>query len=123
MNVQIITRHMALSDYVREQRYYGPDSPHWFSPANMRYFRSRLSRTAYEVVTNTPQKGRIYFVSSEQYEDSYGRRDVRRYTVRIMTETGAIQDGSKFQQYATSATAQKAAREQAERFAQSLTTD
>ena len=123
MNVQIITRHMDLSDYVREQRYYGPGSPHWFSPANMRYFRSRLSRTAYEVVTNTRQKGRIYFVSSEQYEDSYGRRDARRYTVRIMTETGAIQDGSEFQQYATSATAKKAAREQAERFAKSLTTD
>ena len=123
MNVQIITRHMELSDYVREKRYYGPGSPHWFKPNTMKYFRSRLSRTAYEVVTNTSQKGRIYFVSSEQYEDSHGWRGARRYTIRIMTETGEIRDGSRFMEFATSGTALKHARKRAERFAEYLSSD
>lgn len=60
-----------------EREYDRLKSGHWFSPANMRFFSSRLMWEAYRV---TDEQGtRYYFVSSER--PPY---DEREYTVRCM---------------------------------------
>ena len=50
---------------------------HWFEPATLRFFRSRVLPTVYQ------GPGGIYFVSSEQFNDA----SPRRYTVRTFDPT------------------------------------
>lgn len=77
---------------------------HWFDAATLRFF---LSRVAPSVIA-----GRL-FISSEQFKDSTGERAERRYTVRIATDHGAIEDASEFQQFATLDEARRWARQAA----------
>lgn len=65
---------------------------HWFKPATLRFFKSRVGREAYLGVD-----GRWYFVSSEQ-----GPRMPRRYTVRAVDDGWAnIESVGGFQAYET----------------------
>lgn len=72
---------------------------YWFSPDTMRFFRSRLDRTAY-VGT-----GGCYFVTSEQFNDSAPRL----YTVRVWRGK-KIDTVGEFQEYATLTAAREAAK-------------
>lgn len=49
---------------------------HFFKPATMRFFRSRIGHTVYS------GNGRILFLTSEQFVGSDGHKELRRYTVR-----------------------------------------
>ncbi len=69
---------------------------HFFDPATMRFFNSRVHRAVY---------GGRYFVTSERYSVESGRR----YTVREILPDGDIETVGDFQQYATAAQARKAA--------------
>ena len=68
---------------------------HFFDPSTMRFFNSRIHDQVY---------GGNVFVTSEKGPD-----DVRRYTVRRMTETGRINMVGDFQQYASRSGAHAAA--------------
>lgn len=72
---------------------------HWFQPAAMRFFRSRVSDGVY---------GNGYFVSSERGPDM-----ARRYTVRKALPDGSIDQVGEFQQYASRSGAHAAARKAA----------
>ena len=69
---------------------------HWFEPASMRFFKSKVLPTVY--------RGR-YFISSEQAPGPFARRV---YTVREANPDGSIDTVGKFQGYATAAAARKA---------------
>lgn len=56
---------------------------HWFEPATLRFFRSRVGTTVYQ------GPGGIFFVSSEQFRDHNGVPYPRRYTVRQFTPESA----------------------------------
>lgn len=71
---------------------------HFFDADTLRFFRSRI---APGVIA-----GRL-FITSEQFEDSTGERHERRYTVRVATDHGTIEDVSEFQQFATLAAARR----------------
>lgn len=75
---------------------------HWFSPATMRFFSSRVAQTA------TLHNGKAYFVSSEQF-----RYDSPRfYTIRVCDmRTGDIDTVGEFQQYRSSQQAKAAIRQ------------
>ena len=60
---------------------YNPgEGRHWFDRSSMRFFRTKLPRYGYRA-----NDGTIYFVTSEQFVDSRGNADPRRYSVRKMT--------------------------------------
>ena len=64
---------------------------YFFEPGTLRFFRSRIGETVYE------GPGGIYFVTSEQFEDSRGRRAPRGYTVRqFFADTGQIETVGPF---------------------------
>jgi hypothetical protein len=65
---------------------------HWFEPATMRFFRSRVGDTLY---------GQRYFVSSEQFDYN----SPRLYTVRELNDDGGIDTVGEFQGYTTRAQA------------------
>jgi hypothetical protein len=75
---------------------------HFFEPATMRFFRSRIA--SWDVWANR------YFVTSEQFVDSNGIAAARKYTVREITPTGSIEtaEGFTFQQFDTVGQAKKA---------------
>jgi len=96
------TKHWTMDDIKQA-------CPLWFSKGTMRFFRSRVGDYAY----NGP--GGVFFVSSEQFEDSSGNRDRRMYSVRRFDpETMDISTASAFQEYATGATANRHAKLMAE---------
>ena len=69
---------------------------HWFEPATMRFFRSRVGVKVYQGA------GGVYFVSSEQFESSTGWRAERHYTVREFHPTDKSIDtpnGEPFNKY------------------------
>ena len=68
---------------------------HFFDPSTMRGFRSRICPEVFE------GKDGFYFVTSEQFEDSAGRRADRLYTVRLIRPDGSIRDLGEFQQHKT----------------------
>jgi len=72
---------------------------HWFSPGAIRFFSARFGRRTYV------QDGLCFFVSSEQFSDSNGTTEPRRYTVRLACPRGHIQGVSEFQQFSTRAQA------------------
>jgi hypothetical protein len=72
---------------------------HWFDPASMRYFNSRLGQTVY------PVQGGALFISSERFD--YG--SPRLYSVRSCTWDGCIDTVGKFQEFSTSTAAHSAA--------------
>lgn len=58
---------------------------HYFSPATMKFFRSKVSRKVYQ------GPGGVYIVTSEQFVSSTGKAEPRCYTVRKFNpETGDI---------------------------------
>lgn len=59
---------------------------HWFEPATMRFFRSRVGDNVYE--------GR-YFISSEQFD----WKSPRLYTIREIMPNGSIEEVGGFQQW------------------------
>lgn len=67
-------------------------SGHFFDPASMRFFRSKLHGNGLESVS-----GNVYFITSEQFD----AQAPRRYTVRVMFPNGKIESASEFQHYAT----------------------
>lgn len=76
---------------------------HWFEPATLRFFASRISEGSF-----APCESRkcTYFVSSEQFHGSNGYDAGRFYTVRaIAWKGGDVRTVGKFQQYKTRATA------------------
>lgn len=79
---------------------------HFFDPLTMRAWRSRTSQTAY-----MSNDGRMFFVTSEI--DSHGDCP-RCYTVRVMDADGVVTNVSKFNQYSTSAQANKEAQRRAQ---------
>lgn len=65
---------------------------HWFSPATMRFFRTRLPQSGLR-----DGRGRLWFVSSEAYS-----RGPRRYNVRCFSITdGRVHTHGDFQAHAT----------------------
>jgi hypothetical protein len=70
---------------------------HWFEPATMRFFKSRILTTVY---------GGRYFVTSEQ-----GPNGVRAYSVREVAEDGSsISTVGEFQGWATAPQAKREAK-------------
>lgn len=78
---------------------------HFFDPDTMRFFRSRMLRGVI---------GGRFFITSEQYVDSEGNADPRRYTVRVVDDAGHVDTVGEFQAYATPAAARAAARKLAD---------
>ena len=80
---------------------------HWFDPATLRFFRSRVGRTLYA--------GR-YFITSEQMSPSYDRSTdtwhyfPRRWSIRIANDDGSIDTVGEFDQYESYAQARAAIR-------------
>ena len=83
---------------------------HFFEPATMRFFASRIARQAYL----TDAEDMAYFVTSEQFTSDNGKPEPRLYTVRVIDmATGGISaaHGNRgFQEYKTRAAADKEAR-------------
>lgn len=63
---------------------------HWFEPAAMRFFRSRVSSRVY------PTPSGAFFVSSERGS----HQKARRYSVRFCDARGRIETVGEFQAYA-----------------------
>lgn len=72
---------------------------HWFSPATLRWFSSRISGQVYPVLS-----GGAYFVSSEQAPG-----EERRYTVRVASPDGSISTYGELGQYRSANGAHNAA--------------
>lgn len=72
----------------------------FFSPENMRFAHSR---TGYRVETSTVGTFKLYvFVTSERESLLYSEPSERRYTVRGMTESGAVVHvGCAYQQFSS----------------------
>lgn len=86
---------------------------HWFSQSTMRFFRSRVAQYGYGTVDpyEQPNEARVFFVSSEQFQGSDGRRAPRAYTVRVMDwATGNVGTVGEFQAYGSRGSADRAAR-------------
>lgn len=80
---------------------------HFFEPATLRFFASRVAQTGYL----TADHARAYFVTSEQFRPFDGTPAARRYTVRVCDlTTGDVDTVGEFQQYACRSTADRAAR-------------
>jgi len=64
---------------------------HFFEPGTLRFFRSRIGETVYQ------GPGGVYFVTSEQFEDSRGNRAERLYTVRqFFPDSGKVETVGEF---------------------------
>ena len=74
---------------------------HFFEPTTLRFFGSRIGRTAYP-----KPDGTTLFVTSEQRE----YYTPRRYTVRRSLEDGSVESVSEFQQFTSAAQARTFAR-------------
>ena len=88
----ILAKETLISEYRRET------GGHYFDPETMRFFRSRVSETAF--VNN--KTGIAYFVTSEQFKPSYGAPFQRMYTVRFydfITGNIGTAPGHEFQEY------------------------
>ena len=85
----------APRDMAEVRRRAAAAGSHWFEPATLRFFRSRVGRTLF---------GGRYFVSSEQFSPT----SERRYTVREVTPDGHVRTIGKFMGYGTSRAAQRA---------------
>ncbi len=80
---------------------------HFFDPAAMRFFASRVAQNAYL----TADENVAYFITSEQFTGSDGHAQMRRYTVRkINMHTGSIDTVGEFQQYASNTAATREAK-------------
>jgi hypothetical protein len=75
---------------------------HFFDPSTMRFFSSRVSAADLHHVTDG-----IAFITSER--DTF-TTDPRGYTLRLMKESGNIDDISEFQEYSTLSQARAAMR-------------
>jgi hypothetical protein len=87
---------------------------HFFAPDTMRFFRSRVGSKVYA--------GK-YFITSEQFVDSRGVAEPRRYTLRKVTYANGkfdIEDVGGFQNFATHAEAAKVAEQLGARHALEL---
>lgn len=71
-----------VKQYNQENGYF------FFSPNTMRFFNSRMSQNVYHHPSN-PALFNV-FVTSEQFEDSRGKRAARQYKVRRLTESGDV---------------------------------
>ena len=75
---------------------------HWWDCATFRSFRCRVDEGQ---TLHTMPDGRVAFISSEQFEGSDGRRDPRRYTVRLFDPAkwhdANLNNLGGFQAYAT----------------------
>ena len=111
MATQTETGYASLADFIDAN---GRAGHHFFDRDTARFFRSRWD------------DGRMYggrfFITSEQFEGSNGRRAARAYTVRIANLDGTVGgDVGEFQAYATLAQARKAANDAAAGYAEGLT--
>lgn len=79
---------------------------YWFSPATMRFFRSRVGDRVH------PAADVCFFVSSECDH----RNEDRRYTVRVCNADGSIDTIGDFRAYPTSAAAHRAAKNAADTY-------
>jgi hypothetical protein len=85
-----------------QSHYEAKTKGHWFSPGNMRFFKSRLSENLFY----NPENRVIYFISSEKYWS-----DDRAYTIRSYNpDTGEIDTYGEFQAYSSLAKAKNAAK-------------
>lgn len=75
---------------------------HFFDRDAMAFFRSRIESELY---------GGRYFVTSEQYEDSKGNREARRYTVRMVQDSGDVDTAGEFQAYPSLGIAREVAKD------------
>jgi len=76
---------------------------HWFEPASMRFFGSRVHATTY----GPDSVGKVYFVSSEY---TGFEREQRAYTVRVFEPAnGSVSNASDFNEFSTRAAAHRAA--------------
>ena len=86
---------------------------HWFEPATMRFFASRVCQRAYVGPHGTT------FVSSEQFRPTHGDPAPRMYSVqRVYQDSNGrwtVETVGAFQAYATRREADHAARQYAER--------
>ena len=75
---------------------------HFFDPASMRFFDSRLAGTGYKL------NGDLYFITSEQFHDQ-SHHGERKYTIRVMRKNSdrGIEDIGGFQKYGDSASAKR----------------
>lgn len=71
---------------------------HWFSPSNMRFFRTRLPQSGLK-----DGRGRLWFVSSEAY-----LRSPRKYSVRCFSAEAGVSTHGDFNVYATRSDATRA---------------
>jgi hypothetical protein len=76
---------------------------HFFEPGSMRFFRSRIGNVH-------PLPFGAIFVTSEQFRGSDGYTDARRYTLRHCLPNGEVETLGEFQQFATSAQANRVAK-------------
>jgi hypothetical protein len=75
-------------------------SGYFFSAGALYFFGSKINPSTY----TSKDGARVYFVTSEQFDE----KSPRRYTVRYLdVATGKIQDGSNFQEYASRTTAHR----------------
>jgi len=79
---------------------------HWFSTSTMRFFESRAHPGVY---------GGRYFISSEQFIDSRGNADPRRYTIREAAPDGTVDTVGDFQGFPSLETAKAFAKELVDR--------
>lgn len=79
-------------------------APHYFSPENRRFFRSKR----YEAPLWSESQQGFLFVTSEQYAPLYGTPEPRLYTVRKIDLNGRLSEIGEFQQYKTLNQARKA---------------
>jgi hypothetical protein len=87
-------RNDAIPRTLDEVKEYARDhGSHFFDASTLRFFRSRIA-PGVEV-----HAGRVYFITSEQFEDMHGHRDERRYTVRYMTAGAHFFEVGSFQAY------------------------
>lgn len=77
------------------------DGQTWFAPAEMRFFRTRLSRTVYA--------GRYFITSEQTYSHTYGP-SARCYSIREAHPDGSITTVGEFGEYDTLTEAKRAAR-------------
>ena len=74
-------------------------TPHFFSAGATRFFNSRYPQTGIE------HDGKIYFITSEQFD----WKSPRLYTIRYLDmETGEVETLGEFQAYDTKGKAQRA---------------
>ena len=73
---------------------------HFFDRSTMRFFRSRVGKW-----TVRGEDDRVYFITSEQFDEQSDRR----FTIRAMETDGAVNTVGEFQAFADLRTAKRAA--------------